>query len=230
MSAELAHRDAGERGVLAVGAEQPRVVGPAGAQPAGPRPACRRAAGTRGPPRPARSCRSRASCTESARFCLLHAMLLLEQRVAREVDPGVGVPLPAGWRPCRRGRRPGPAARCVSWDARRGHAPVRAGDREPDGGRLVGPERHLPAQLAAGALAEGAVVAGGGARAVGRAHDGRVLRAAVVRPELHGRVGGACARDQRPPSRAASALATGGCPVSRNTRASPRRRSRGRAG
>ena len=48
-------------------------------------------------------------------------------------------------------------------------------------------ELDLPAQLAAGALAERAVVARRRRRAVGGADHGRVLRAAVVRSELMGR-------------------------------------------
>ena len=67
--------------------------------------------------------------------------------------------------------------------------------------RVVGRLRlqpDLPAQLAAGALAEGAVVAGVRRRAVRRADHGRVLRAAVVGPELVGGRRG-LARDQRRP-------------------------------
>ena len=66
----------------------------------------------------------------------------------------------------------------------------------------VGLQPDLPAQLAAGALAEGAVVARGGRGAVRRAHHGRVLRAAVVGPELRGRSAGSGPRPA-PPSRGA---------------------------
>ena len=71
--AELAGGHAGEGGVLAVGGEQPRVVGKAGAQEADAR---HRARGRRvGLARvTSRTCRSSATCTESARFCLLHSM------------------------------------------------------------------------------------------------------------------------------------------------------------
>ena len=86
---ELADRDAGERGVLAVGGEQPRVVGPAGAEEAGPRAAARRAAGTAVPASTGRSSRSSDILHGVGEVLLAPVDALGEQRVAGQVQAGI---------------------------------------------------------------------------------------------------------------------------------------------
>ncbi len=193
---ELAHGHAGEGGVLAVGAEQPGVVRPAGAQPARPR---QRALGGW----------VLAALLDGSELQVVHLLhrvgevllapgdAALQQRVAGEVHLRVGVPRLAGGDLVGEGS--GGVGECPGQlGAGRRHALVRAGHREPQGRGTVRLQPDLPAQLAAGALAEGAVVARVGRGAVRRAHHGRVLRPAVVRPELVGGRRG-LARDQRRP-------------------------------
>ena len=186
---------------------------PASRRPASaPWPACRPEPGTPGPPRPAAAAGRATSCTESARFCLLHAMLRSSSRSPGSSTLVFASELLRGPRSSCRSAVAGSAQRGRQLAARVLDALVRARDGEPQRRRPVGRQLDVPRQLAAGALAEGAVVAGRRRRAVGGADDRRVLRTAVVRARAACDVGGGAAGDQRGPV-VGRALATGGVPV-----------------
>ena len=193
-----------ERRVLGVGGEDPRVVGVAGADPArAASTRALRAAGTAVPSSTSRICRSSACCVRSAHVLLAPLDALREPRVAGQRELRVARRAARARRPSRRARRPGRRAPAASSAARGARRPCRSrrprsrASREPCAGTV-----DRVAQLAAGALAERAVVAP--ELALGRARR----RATVPVRAPVARAGLAAARRRRssrraPPSRAA---------------------------
>ena len=221
---ELAGRHRGERGVLAVRAEQPGVVGPAGAEPAHRLQRRRgRRVGLAGVDDPQLDVLDLAAPTRPASaWTRPRSPRVSGSPGRRHVTGGVDL-LPGGDLGLQRARRDRPAPRRSSARAPAGTR-RRSADAEPDGARHPGPQLDPVAELAAGAVAVLRVVA---ARRLRSARSGRTPGRSPPDPGGRGSPGRSPSRRasgwsrRRRPSRGPHCWRPVACPCPRNTRCRP---------